>query len=81
MVSGSDNVTPDTSWTGISYNWIDFKTRASSFLASINPDAAALKFQELHPRENLLALVPGDHICSESLRVYKLSIARKERQL
>ena len=80
MASGSVNTSDDTSWTSISYDWVNFKTRAFSFLASTDPDCAAIKFEELHPRENLLALVPGDHACSESLRVYKLSIVHKERQ-
>ena len=80
MVTGSVNASDDISWTSISYNWINFRTRALSFLASVDPDYAAIKFQELHPSENLLALVPGDHTCSESLRIYKLSIAHKERQ-
>ncbi len=81
MVSGSDEMPVDMSWTSISYSWVNSKTQAFSFLASDNPDCAAMKFEKLHPRENLLALIPGDHVCSESLRVYKLSIGRKERQL
>ena len=83
MVTGSVNSSDEPSgmsWTGISYDWIDFKTRVSSFLAPVDPDNAAMKFHELHPRQNLLALVPGDHACSESLRIYKLSIGRRERQ-
>jgi hypothetical protein len=74
--TGSNDV-PDKQiqvWTSVSYNWIDFETRASPFLAESDPEAAATKFRKLHPRENLLALIPGEHTTDDGLRTFKLSI-------
>ena len=64
-------------WTSVSYDWIDFETRSGPFLAETDPELAAIKFQKLHPRENLLALIPGEHTSGDGLRTFKLSIGRK----
>ena len=34
-------------WTSVSYDWINFETRSSPFLAEIDPELAAIKFQKL----------------------------------
>ena len=64
-------------WTSVSYDWINFETRSAPFLAEIDPELAAIKFQKLHPRENLLALIPGEHTSGDGVRTFKLSIGRK----
>ena len=64
-------------WTRVSYDWINFETRASPFLAELDPEIAATKFRKLYPRENLLALIPGEHTTDDGLRTFKLSIGRQ----
>jgi hypothetical protein len=48
-------------WTAISYNWKLAKTQAVVFVGPMSNLAAAGKFEELHPAEDLVALVPGNH--------------------
>jgi hypothetical protein len=48
-------------WTGISYNWKLAKTHAIVFVGPMSNLAAAGQFEEQHPAEDLVALVPGEH--------------------
>ncbi len=77
--SGSDDAPVEQIqvWTSVSYDWINFETRASPFLAELDPEIAATKFRKLYPRENLLALIPGEHTTDDGLRTFKLSIGRQ----
>ncbi len=48
-------------WTAISYNWKAAKTNAIVFVGPMSNLAAAGQFEEEHPYEDLVALVPGNH--------------------
>ena len=48
-------------WTAICYNWSEGKTSSIVFNASPDGTKAKDEFEELHPAEDLVALVPGSH--------------------
>ena len=48
-------------WTGISYNWPAASTQAITFVGPMSNLAAVAEFEKLHPHEDLVALIPGDH--------------------
>ena len=48
-------------WTAISYNWSAARTIKIVFNGPHDPKLAKEEFETQHPKEDLVALVPGSH--------------------
>ena len=57
-------------WTAISYNWSVGKTSRIVFHGSFSPAMAKEEFESKYPKEDLVALVPGQH---ENTSTYPLN--------
>ena len=51
-------------WTAISYNWSAGNTHVNTFIGPMDAPGARPTFEEQHPGEVLVALIPGNHSSS-----------------